>query len=75
MHCPMCDAVVPDDAQFCIICGAAIESAQTGKTQRLRRVAQDMLGTEDVEPPGRIVQSNRGWIGLCEIDDSSARRL
>jgi uncharacterized protein YbjQ (UPF0145 family) len=35
MHCPMCDAVIPDDAQFCIICGAAITPAQTGRTQRL----------------------------------------
>jgi uncharacterized protein YbjQ (UPF0145 family) len=31
----MCDAHIPDDAQFCIICGAAVAPAQTGKTQRL----------------------------------------
>jgi len=35
MHCAMCDAIIPDDAQFCIICGAAVTPAQTGKTQRL----------------------------------------
>lgn len=34
MHCPICDAVIPDDSQFCIICGAALASAQTGPTQR-----------------------------------------
>ncbi len=36
MHCSMCDAVIPNDAQFCIICGAAVAPAQTGATQRLR---------------------------------------
>lgn len=36
MHCPMCDALIPNDAQFCIICGAAITAAQTGPTQHLR---------------------------------------
>ena len=36
MQCTMCDAHIPDDAQFCIICGAAISTpAQTGRTQRL----------------------------------------
>ena len=36
MHCQMCGAVIPNDAQFCIICGAAV--AQTGATQRLSTV-------------------------------------
>ena len=35
MRCTMCDAVIPNDAQFCIICGAAVAPAQTGPTQRL----------------------------------------
>lgn len=35
MNCTMCDANIPDDAQFCIICGAAITPAQTGQTHRL----------------------------------------
>lgn len=37
MHCPMCDAVIPTDSQFCIICGASVAQAppQTGRTQRL----------------------------------------
>jgi hypothetical protein len=35
MHCSMCDAVLPPDAQFCIVCGAAVLTAQTGHTQRL----------------------------------------
>ncbi|HNP74581.1 MAG TPA: heavy metal-binding domain-containing protein [Kouleothrix sp.] len=36
MHCSMCDAVIPPDSQFCIICGAPVAAAQTGATQRLR---------------------------------------
>jgi uncharacterized protein YbjQ (UPF0145 family) len=35
MRCTMCDALIPDGAQFCIICGAPVTLAQTGKTQRL----------------------------------------
>ncbi len=35
MQCTMCDARIPDDARFCIICGAAVTPAQTGQTQRL----------------------------------------
>jgi uncharacterized protein YbjQ (UPF0145 family) len=31
----MCDASIPDDAKFCIICGAAVAQAQTGPTRRL----------------------------------------
>lgn len=35
MQCTMCDATIPDDARFCIICGAPVTSARTGATQRL----------------------------------------
>ena len=35
MQCTMCDASIPDDAKFCIICGAAVAQAQTGPTRRL----------------------------------------
>lgn len=35
MQCTMCDAAIPDDARFCIICGAPVATAQTGATQRL----------------------------------------
>lgn len=35
MRCQMCDAIIPDDSQFCIICGAPTTSVQTGPTQRL----------------------------------------
>lgn len=38
MHCSMCDAVIPAESQFCIICGAAVAPAQTGATQRLAGV-------------------------------------
>lgn len=44
MRCTMCDAQIPDDAQFCIICGAAVRSAETGQTQRLS--AMDQLALE-----------------------------
>lgn len=35
MQCLRCDGVIPDDAQFCIYCGAAVVQAQTGPTRRL----------------------------------------
>lgn len=38
MHCTMCDAQIPVDAQFCIICGATVTSAETGHTRRLQAV-------------------------------------
>jgi uncharacterized protein YbjQ (UPF0145 family) len=39
MHCTMCDAIIPDDSRFCVICGAAV-GPQTGATQRLTAVEQ-----------------------------------
>ncbi len=35
MHCTMCDAEIPNDSKFCIICGAAVAPAKTGATERL----------------------------------------
>jgi uncharacterized protein YbjQ (UPF0145 family) len=62
MRCTMCDALIPDDAQFCIICGAAVTTAQTGRTQRLtpsERLALDpALVTSAFTIPGfRLVRS------------------
>lgn len=60
MHCPTCDAVIPDDAQFCIICGASILRAQTGKTQRISdTIALDpaMVTSAFTLPGFRIVRS------------------
>lgn len=34
MHCPHCNTTLPDDARFCIECGAAVRVA-TGETVRL----------------------------------------
>jgi hypothetical protein len=34
MHCPNCDANLPADARFCILCGATV--AVTGETARLQ---------------------------------------
>lgn len=39
MHCTMCDAIIPEDSRFCVICGAAV-GAQIGATQRLTAVEQ-----------------------------------
>jgi uncharacterized protein YbjQ (UPF0145 family) len=39
MHCTMCDAIIPDDSRFCVICGASV-GPQTGATQRLTAVEQ-----------------------------------
>ena len=62
MQCTMCDAVIPDDAQFCIICGAAVTQAQTGRTQRLTpadRLALDpaMVTSAFTVPGFRLVHS------------------
>jgi uncharacterized protein YbjQ (UPF0145 family) len=35
MRCISCDGTIPDDAQFCIYCGAVVAPAQTGPTRRL----------------------------------------
>ena len=35
MQCTRCDGIIPDNAQYCIFCGAAVTPAQTGLTQRL----------------------------------------
>ena len=40
MHCTMCDALIPDDSRFCVICGAAVAAAHTGATQPLLSVDQ-----------------------------------
>ena len=62
MHCSTCDAQIPADAQFCIICGAAVPSAETGQTRRLTTVDQPALDpamiTAAFELPGyRLVRS------------------
>ena len=62
MQCTMCDARIPDDAKFCIICGAAVAKAQTGQTQRLtatERLALDpaMVTSAFTIPGFRLVRS------------------
>jgi uncharacterized protein YbjQ (UPF0145 family) len=61
MQCATCDATIPDDAQFCIICGAPTAPA-TGKTERIGAVAAIALDpamvTSAFTLPGfRIVRS------------------
>lgn len=62
MRCSTCDAVIPNDAQFCIICGAPIAAAETGATRRLeaaRTLALDpaMVTSAFTLPGFRIVRS------------------
>ena len=38
MNCTMCDAAIPEDARFCIICGAPVTPVQTGPTQKLTHI-------------------------------------
>lgn len=62
MQCPTCDAVIPDDARFCIVCGASVVPAETGATRRLeppRSLALDaaMVTTAFTLPGYRIVRS------------------
>jgi hypothetical protein len=40
MRCPSCDADLPDDARFCIECGATLKNASTGPTVHLQREEQ-----------------------------------
>src|SRR5262245_32149574 len=42
MRRSMCDAAIADDAQFCIVCGAAVARAQTGATRRLPAVPHEL---------------------------------
>ena len=35
MNCATCQALLPNDAQFCLTCGTKISTAVTGPTQRL----------------------------------------
>lgn len=62
MQCTMCDAAIPEDAQFCIICGAAVARGQTGPTQRLsadHTIALDpaMVTSAFTLPGFRLVRS------------------
>ena len=62
MRCTMCDAAIPNDAQFCIICGAAVVAAQTGQTHRLaadNTIALDpaMVSSAFTLPGFRLVRS------------------
>jgi uncharacterized protein YbjQ (UPF0145 family) len=62
MRCTMCDAQIPNDAQFCIICGAAVKPAEIGQTQRLTvpdHLALDtaMVTSAFTLPGFRMVQS------------------
>jgi uncharacterized protein YbjQ (UPF0145 family) len=62
MQCPTCDATIPNDAQYCIICGAAVSPAETGSTRRLdgpRMIALDpsMVTSAFTLPGYRVVRS------------------
>ena len=62
MRCQTCNAVLPTDAQFCIICGAAVVTAQTGATRRFdatQPLALDpaMVTSAFALPGFRIVRS------------------
>jgi uncharacterized protein YbjQ (UPF0145 family) len=60
MQCATCDATIPADSQFCIICGAPIAPAATGKTQRISAtIALDpaMVTSAFTLPGYRIVRS------------------
>lgn len=62
MQCPMCNAPVRNDARFCLICGAVITPANTGRTERLPGLDQPTLDlamvTSAFNLPGfRLVRS------------------
>lgn len=43
MQCPSCGAEVPNDAQFCIECGASLRPAATGATTSLPRWGETLV--------------------------------
>ena len=61
MQCSWCDGSLPDDAQFCIFCGAAVAPAYTGSTQRLSTIPaaihSAMVSSTLTVPGFRIVRS------------------
>ena len=62
MQCSWCDGNIPDDAQFCIFCGASVTPAHTGATQRLSPVSAAaidpaMVSSTFTLPGFRIVRS------------------
>ena len=62
MNCTMCDAAIPEDARFCIICGAPVTPAQTGPTQQLTHIhdwaIDPTMVTSTLSLPGyRLIKS------------------
>jgi uncharacterized protein YbjQ (UPF0145 family) len=62
MNCSTCDAAIPEDARFCIICGAPVAPAQTGPTQRLTHIhdwaIDPAMVTSTLSLPGyRVIRS------------------
>jgi uncharacterized protein YbjQ (UPF0145 family) len=62
MRCNQCDAVLPEGALFCIICGSPISAAHGGATQRLgpddHYAVEPGMVTSTLTLPGyRIVRS------------------
>jgi uncharacterized protein YbjQ (UPF0145 family) len=75
MQCSTCDATIPADAQFCIICGAAVAPAQTGRTQRLGRAEPIALDpamiTSAFSLPGFRIQRSLGIVRGLTVRSAS----
>lgn len=75
MHCTMCDAEIPNDSKFCIICGAAVASAKTGQTERLTPVDHLALDpamvTSAFELPGYRMMRSLGIVRGLTVRSAS----
>lgn len=75
MHCSTCDALLPENAKYCIVCGAAVDTAQTGHTQRLA-LAQDWpidpsMVTSGLTLPGFRVVASYGIVRGLTVRSAS----
>lgn len=55
MHCANCNTQLPDDARFCIVCGAVI--AMTGGTERLSAPTQSFTNAPFTPRVRELAQS------------------
>lgn len=51
MHCQSCGAELPDDARFCIECGADVVAAATGPTRQLPRLSAEAVACRSCGAP------------------------
>lgn len=75
MQCTTCDATLPDQAKFCIVCGAEVATAQTGRTQRLPATSdwpiEPSMVTSALTLPGYQIVSSLGLVRGLTVRSAS----